>query len=157
MVLQRITEPALGAYVGEAAAPAEDEVPAGEQRGLRFASLGLLTAVVVVVLLTVLPDAPLRNPETGDIFNNSPLMDSLIFIITMVFLVAGICFGVGAGTITSSVDVIRAITKTFAGLAGLVFLLLLITVHAYSLRNMPTIAAVRCRRTRERRLVRSGC
>ena len=80
-----------------------------------------------MVLLTVLPDAPLRNPETGSIFNNSPLMDSLIFIITMMFLVAGICYGIGAKTITSSVDVINAITKTFAGLAGLVFLLLIIS------------------------------
>ena len=68
------------------------------------------------MLLTALSDAPLRNPETGSIFNNSPLMDSLIFIITMLFLIMGICFGIGAKTISSSTDVINAITKTFAGL-----------------------------------------
>ena len=61
---------------------------------------GLLAALAGVVLLTALPDAPLRNPETGSIFNNSPLMDSLIFIITMLFLVAGICYGIGAKTIS---------------------------------------------------------
>ena len=84
-------------------------MPEGEPRGLRFAiDRRCSSPVVGVVLLTVLPDAPLRNPETGAIFNNSPLMDSLIFIITMLFLVAGICFGIGAKTITSSVDVINA-------------------------------------------------
>lgn len=147
VIAQRITEPALGTYVppGDAEAVEDDEVPAGEGRGLRFAGLGALAAVVVVVLLTVLPDAPLRNPDTGSIFNNSPLMQSLIFIITMTFLVAGICFGLGAKTITSSVDVINAITKTFAGLSGLVFLLLLISqfIAYFNFSNMPTVAAVK--------------
>ena len=71
-------------------------------------------------------------------------MDSLIFIITMIFLVAGICFGIGAKTITSSVDVINAIVKTFSGLAGLVFLLLIISqfIAYFNFSNMPTVIAV---------------
>jgi aminobenzoyl-glutamate transport protein len=158
VIAQRITEPSLGAYVPEpadGAAPAdatgeadedgEAEVPAGESQGLRYATWGLLATVAVIVLLTVLPDAPLRNPETGSIFNNSPLMDSLIFIITLLFLVAGIGYGIGAKTITSSVDVINGITKTFAGLSGLVFLLLLISqfIAYFNFSNMPTVAAVK--------------
>jgi aminobenzoyl-glutamate transport protein len=154
VVAQRITEPGLGRYVpegdggpgvGPAGAADEEEVPAGEGRGLRFATIGLLATVVVVALLTVLPDAPLRNPVTGSIFNDSPLMDSLIFIITLLFLVAGICYGVGAKTITSSVDVINGITKTFAGLSSLVFLLLLISqfIAYFNFSNMPTVAAVK--------------
>ena len=163
VIAQRITEPALGVYEGRPAGPdgpdgdgdgggdgdddgdEKEKVPAGEGRGLRFATWGLLAAAAVVVLLTVLPDAPLRNPDTGSIFNNSPLMESLIFIITMLFLVAGICFGIGAKTIKSSVDVINAITKTFAGLSSLVFLLLLISqfIAYFNFSNMPTVAAVK--------------
>ena len=149
-IAQRITEPSVGPYVPEVrdadveGADEEAQVPAEEGRGLRFATIGLLVAVAVLVLLTALPDAPLRNPETGSIFNDSPLMDSLIFIISMLFLVAGICFGVGARTITSSVDVINGITKTFAGLSSLVFLLLLISqfIAYFNFSNMPTVAAV---------------
>jgi para-aminobenzoyl-glutamate transporter family len=163
VVAQRITEPALGTYEGHdpvdvdaaGGAPAtavpvvpdatHDEVVGDEPRGLRFATWALLATVAVVTLLTVLPDAPLRNPETGNIFNDSPLMDSLIFIITLLFLIAGICYGIGAKTITSSVDVINGITKTFAGLAGLVFLLLLISqfIAYFNFSNMPTVAAVK--------------
>lgn len=145
LVADTITLRSLGEYGGEAAVATDEEVPAGESRGLRFASLAALAGLLVVVLLTVLPDAPLRNPETGAIFNDSPLMDSLIFIITMLFLVAGIGFGLGAKTITSSVDVINGITKTFAGLAGLVFLLLLISqfIAYFNFSNMPTVAAVK--------------
>jgi aminobenzoyl-glutamate transport protein len=143
-IVQRITEPGLGRYTGDVAGVDEDEVPAGEPRGLRFATYGGLATLGVITLLTVLPDAPLRNPETGAIFNNSPLMDGLIFIITLVFLVAGICFGVGAKTITSSVDVINAIVKTFSGLSGLIFLLLLISqfIAFFNFSNIPTVVAV---------------
>ena len=100
---------------------------------------------MVVVLLTVLPDAPLRNPDTGAIIGNSPFMDSLIFIITLIFLVGGICYGIGAKTINSSVDVINGIVKTFAGLAGLIFLLLMISqfIAFFNFTNMPTVIAVK--------------
>jgi len=145
-VAQTITERTLGRYEPEAdVEPVAEESPPGEARGLRFASFGILGVVAVIVLLTVLPDAPLRNPETGAIFNDSPLMDSLIFIITLIFLVAGICYGVGANTINTSVDVINAIVKTFAGLSGLVFLLLLISqfIAWFNFSNMPTVVAVK--------------
>ena len=144
-IVQRITEPALGKYVpggGDRAARGGGSGGRGARPALR--DLGLLAALAGVVLLTALPDAPLRNPETGSIFNNSPLMDSLIFIITMLFLIMGICYGFGAKTISSSTDVINAITKTFAGLAGLVFMLLLISqfIAYFNFSNIPTVVAV---------------
>lgn len=144
-VAERITEKSLGPYEAVDVVHVDDDVPPGEPRGLRWATLGVLGALAVVVLLTAFPNAPLRNPETGSIFNDSPLMDSLIFIISMLFLVAGICFGLGAKTIKGSVDVIDGITKTFAGLAGLVFLLLLISqfIAYFNFSNMPTVAAVK--------------
>ena len=144
-IVQRITEPALGKYAPDADIELpEEEVPEGEGRGLRFATYGLLAALVGLVLLTAPSGAPLRNPETGAIFNNSPLMESLIFIITMLFLIMGICFGIGAKTISSSTDVITAITKTFAGLAGLIFMLLLISqfIAYFNFSNIPTVVAV---------------
>ena len=155
IVAEKITERTLGTYtpepvdheVGEVPVVEmveEADVPEGEAKGLRYAGFGMLGAIGVVVLLTVLPDAPLRNPETGSIFEDSPLMESLIFIITSVFLVAGICFGIGAKTINNSVDVINAIVKTFAGLASLVFLLLIISqfIAYFNFSEMPTIIAV---------------
>jgi aminobenzoyl-glutamate transport protein len=154
-VAEKITERTLGTYtpepvdhqVGEVPVVEmveEADVPEGEAKGLRYAGIGTLGAIAVVVLLTVLPDAPLRNPDTGSIFEDSPLMESLIFIITSVFLVAGICFGIGAKTIHNSVDVINAIVKTFSGLASLVFLLLIISqfIAYFNFSEMPTIIAV---------------
>ena len=79
---------------------------AAEARGLNFALYGFLGVLAVVLLATLPPGAPLRDPVTGDIVGNTPFMDSLLFMIAAFFLVAGICYGVGAGTIKSSDDVI---------------------------------------------------
>ena len=89
------------------------------------------------------PDAPLRNPETGSIIVDSPFMDSLLVMITIVFLVGGIGYGIGAKTLRGSPDVIDAITKTFAGLSGLIFLLLIIAqfIAYFNYSNMATVLA----------------
>jgi aminobenzoyl-glutamate transport protein len=103
-----------------------------------------LIGIAAIALITIIPGAPLRNPETGDIIGDSPFMDSLTFLISLLFLVAGLGYGFGAKTYKSSVDVINAIQKTFAGLAGLIFLLLLISqfIGFFNFSNMPTVAAV---------------
>jgi aminobenzoyl-glutamate transport protein len=117
---------------------------AAESRGLRYAGIAVLAAVVVVLLLAVPSGAPLRNPETGSLVTDAPLMESLIVIITVVFLMAGIGYGRGARTLTSSTDVIHAITKTWASLAGLLFMLFLIAqfIAYFNYSNMPTVASV---------------
>ena len=126
----------------DAAAKAEED--ALEAKGLRYA-LYTLVAMVVGVLLLVLPSgAPLRDPATGAIIGATPFMASLIFLITLLFLGAGIAYGIGAKTITSSADVIDGVTKTFAGLAGLVFMLLMISqfIAYLNYTNMTRVAAV---------------
>jgi aminobenzoyl-glutamate transport protein len=72
-------------------------------------------------------------------------MDSLIVIITIVFFVAGWCYGKGAGTIRNSDDVIDAITRSWAGLAGLLLLFLLIAqfIAYFNFSHIPDVAAVK--------------
>ncbi len=149
VVTERVVEPRLGTYHPEGEADEADSVDDGElstqeKRGLRFALFGFLGLLVVITLLTAPSGAPLRDPVTGGIIGNTPFMDSLLFIIMLVFLISGICYGFGAGTFKSSNDVIAAITKTFSGLAGLVFMLLMISqfIAYFNYTNMPTVAAV---------------
>jgi aminobenzoyl-glutamate transport protein len=148
VVTERIVEPRLGAYVPDAdhaaAAGSADQgnLSAAELRGLKYAGLATLAFVALILLLSLPTGAPLRMPAGYE--GNSPLMDSLLFIITMAFLIAGIAYGKGAGTIKSSNEVIAAITKTFSGLAGLVFMLLMISqfIAYFNYTRMPTVAAV---------------
>ena len=125
-------------------AAAQSEEDAAEARGLRFAMWALIGMIVAIVLLTAPPGAPLRDPNTDAIIGNTPFMASLIFLITLIFLACGIAYGVGAKTFSSSADVIAGVTKTFAGLAGLVFMLLMIAqfIAYLNYTNMPRVAAV---------------
>jgi aminobenzoyl-glutamate transport protein len=153
-VTERIVEPRLGTFVPETTGPAdgisiEDENDSvndksAESRGLKFAGLFALIFLGFVVLITVPDGAPLRDPTTGEIIGNTPFMDSLLFIISMTFLISGIGYGIGARTFSGSNDVIAAVTKTFAGLAGLVFMLLMIAqfIAYFNYSNLPTVLAV---------------
>jgi aminobenzoyl-glutamate transport protein len=58
------------------------------------------------------------------IVGNSPLMRSPIVLMMLAFLAIGAAI---ARTITSTPDGINAVTKTFAGLSGLIFLLFVIS------------------------------
>ena len=90
------------------------------------------------------PGAPLRNEETGAIFGDSPFMTGILVIISVLFGVAGYAYGKGAGTITSSVQAINAVVKTYSGLAGLIFLLLIIAqfIAFFNYTNIATVLAV---------------
>jgi aminobenzoyl-glutamate transport protein len=127
---------------GQGAEPAVDA--AAESRGLRYALFAFLGFVALVLVFTLPPGAPLRDPVTGDIIGTTPFMDSLLFIISMCFLVAGIAFGKGAGTFKGPNDVIAAVTKTFAGLGGLVFMLLMISqfIAYFNFSNLPSVLAI---------------
>jgi aminobenzoyl-glutamate transport protein len=144
LVSDRLVEPRLGRYQGEAPATGDEPLSAAERRGLRFALLATLAVLAAFALLTLPPGAPLRNPDTGAIVGDSPFMGSLIVVIMFVFLGAGLGYGVGAGTIKTSLDAINAIVKTIGSLNGLIFLLLVISqfVAYFNYTNMATVVAV---------------
>jgi aminobenzoyl-glutamate transport protein len=128
---------------------AADDAPAvspeAEARGTRYAMWAALLVIGVVVLLTAIPGAPLRNPDTGKIIGDSPFMDSLIVIIMLIFFAAGLAYGHGAGTLKGSAAVISSITKSWAGMASLLFLFLLIAqfIAYFNFSNIAEVVAVK--------------
>jgi aminobenzoyl-glutamate transport protein len=151
----RVVERRLGGYdpsvapePGSPQMQAADEGPDvdehAERRGLRLSGCYTLAAVAVITLLTAPPGAPLRDPDTGSIIGTSPFMDSLIVIITILFFAAGIGYSRGAGTLRAKGSLIDAITKSWAGMAGLLLLFLLIAqfIAYFNYSNMPQVAAV---------------
>jgi aminobenzoyl-glutamate transport protein len=141
---EKVIEPRLGPYTGDAVAEPTDVVPDEERRGLKYALYGFLGALAVILLITLPPGAPLRNEVTGAIFGDSPFMTGILVIISIFFGVAGYAYGKGAGTMTSSVEAINGVVKTYSGLAGLIFLLLIIAqfIAFFNYTNIATVLAV---------------
>jgi aminobenzoyl-glutamate transport protein len=145
IVTDKVVEPRLGEYTGEKPKDTESGLTQEESRGLKYTFWALIGVLVFFALLTVPRGAVLRNPETGALVGNSPFMNGLIVFITIVFLVAGVAYGIGAGTIKGIVDVTKAMEKAVAGLGGLIFLLFIISqfLAIFNYSNMATLAAVK--------------
>lgn len=133
IVTDRFVEPRLGAYDGPHTETA-DEMTAEEKRGLKFAGIWTLIVALGIAALSAWPGAPLWGY----------FLNSLIFIIMIVFLVAGAAYGVGAGKVSGSMDIIAPIVKTFASLASLIFTLFLVAqfIAFFNYSNLATVAAV---------------
>ncbi len=148
-VIVRVVEPRLGKYdPSEAGEPEQVEAtnevaPELEARGLKRAGLALLGVLGIVMLATLPPGAPLRDPATGDIIGQTPFMSSLLFIVMLCFFIPGIAYGTAVGKYKSANDVIAAVIKTFAGLGGLIFTLLMISqfIAYFNYSNLPSFIA----------------
>ncbi|MFO0994006.1 MAG: AbgT family transporter [Hyphomicrobiales bacterium] len=146
-ITDRVVAPRLGPYTPPAGVHKEKTDSAltpSESRGLKFAFYGLIGLVVVFILLTVPSGAPLRNPQTGELIGNSPFMNGLIALIMLAFLVTGWCFGIGAGTLRTLTDVIKAMEKAVTGLGGTIFLFFVLSqfVAYFTYTNMGTVLAL---------------
>jgi aminobenzoyl-glutamate transport protein len=120
-------------------------VSADESRGLKYAFWGTIALLAFFALLTLPSGAPLRNPDTGALIGDSPFMNGLIVAIALLFLVAGVAYGLGARTMKGTADVIKAMEKAIAGLAGLIVLLFVISqfIAYFTYSNLATLAAVK--------------
>jgi len=149
VVIVKVVEPHLGKYdpseAGdpEQAAATQELDPAIEARGLRRAGLAFLVVLGIVLLATLPPGAPLRDPETGSIIGQTPFMGSLLFIVMLCFFIPGVAYGTAIGKYKGPNDVIAAVVKTFAGLGGLIFMLLMISqfIAYFNYSNMPSVLA----------------
>jgi aminobenzoyl-glutamate transport protein len=144
LVNNKFVEPRLGTYAGAAPSAKDATLTADESRGLLYALLSVIAVVGLILFLTVPSGAALRNPETGAILGRSPFMDSLVFLIMLLFFVAGLAYGIGAKTIRASQDVIDAVVKTLSDLGGLMLLFFVISqfVAYFNYSNVGTILAV---------------
>ncbi|XBH20323.1 AbgT family transporter [Jonesiaceae bacterium BS-20] len=86
--------------------------------------------------------APLRALD-GAIIGNTPFMASLIFIISLAFLICGLAYGKGAKTIYRGAAAVGVIVETFSALAGLLVMFLMIAqfIALFNWTNIPTVAA----------------
>lgn len=105
---------------------ATGDVPAGQQssrerRGLRLAGWTLLGVVAAIVVLALVPGSPMRN-EDGGFLPESPLLDSVVTLVFLVFFFPGLAYGVAVGTITRAADVPLLMGRALKALSGFIVL-----------------------------------
>jgi aminobenzoyl-glutamate transport protein len=112
---------------GEAAADTPVDVEEGqdltpeERRACRHAGVAALVTAVVMLVAVLLPGSPWRG-EGGGYLPESPLLDSVVFIVFTMFLVPGLVYGRSIGTLRTGADVPRFMVGAVRDLAPFVAL-----------------------------------
>ncbi|MFP7722711.1 AbgT family transporter [Lysobacter sp. A3-1-A15] len=99
----------------DGAADEIEPMSAAERRGLLFALVATAAVTALVLWGTVPADGFLRDPETGDLLN-SPFLRGIVALIFLYGVVAGVAYGIGAGTIKSDEDVIKGMGQSMSTL-----------------------------------------
>ena len=144
LVTIKIIEPRLGKYSGETEVEGSTTLSPEENRGLRFALFAFLGISAFLALLTLPQGSVLRNPETSEILSGSPFIDSLVFIIMLVFLVPGIAYAFGSGSAKKLSDIIPHAIKAMSDLGSLLAILFFIAqfIQYINYTRIGTVVAV---------------
>lgn len=121
-ITEKVIEPrvqSMSILANENVSPTKGaQLSADERRGLKFADIASAIYLVILLILTVPPNALLRDPKTHTILPNSPFMKSIFPILVIFFFVIGLAYGVGARSIRSDKDLAKFMSKGLQSSAG---------------------------------------
>lgn len=150
LVTEFIVEPRLGQYKGK-----KSETITGlsdnEKKGLKYAGISLAVFILAMIYLVVPMDfipfasnGVLSNPETGEILK-SPFMDSIVVIISLLFLIPGIFYGIGSKNVKNSNGIVDLMGKSMATMGPYIVLVFFAAqfVQYFSYTNLGTVIAVK--------------
>ncbi|NLY21468.1 MAG: AbgT family transporter [Tissierellia bacterium] len=121
-----------------------DELSSTEKKGLRNAGISLLAYIIIVLVLTIPQNSFFRNPETGGIMPNSPFMDSMVVLLTLLFFIPGVTYGISIGDIKSEKDIANHMAKGIASMSSFVILIFFAAQFfaCFNYTNLATAIAV---------------
>jgi len=119
------------------------ELSARERRAARLAGLTAL-AVAVVVLAAVLPGgSPWRNDD-GAFLPESPLLDSTVFVVFLLFLAPALVYGFAAGSLTHAADVPKVMGRGIRDMSAFIVLAFMLGqfIALFTWSNLGSVLAV---------------
>jgi aminobenzoyl-glutamate transport protein len=144
-ITEKVVEPRLGPWVPpEGHRPSNTPLDDGERRGLLWAGLAVLGVAALWAFLTLGPNAPLRDASADSLSQWTPFFRSLVAAFFLLFLAAGVAFGVSNGTIKSHRDVVRLAGESMAAMAPYIVLAFAAAhfILLFTLSNLGAIIAI---------------
>lgn len=143
LVTEWIVEPRLGMYRGDVQPQTLTPLTAAEKRGLAW-TVGALGVLALVVLAGLVPAGGFLQDPAKPGFIGSYFVRGLVFFIFLGGLVAGLAYGLAAGTLRSDADVYRGMQKNMEVVAGYLVVVFFIAqfVNLFNWTNLGVILAV---------------
>ncbi|MEM9256522.1 MAG: AbgT family transporter [Pseudomonadota bacterium] len=124
--------------------PSMDALNDSERKGLQLA-LCAMTLGVFAVIATALPEESAWRGPTGSLTERgAPLMNSIVSLIFVLFLLPGVVYGVRAGSVRSTRDIIEGMTNTMQTMAYYLVIMFFIAqfLFAFNQSNLGILLAV---------------
>ena len=124
----KIIEPKVNQYFPEESVDNKieenfTELSSNENKGLKYAGIGFLVSIGIILLLSVPSNAPLRNPETGLLLLGwSPLLSAIIPVICIIFFIPGVFYGIATKKIKNDKDLMTLLFKSLDGFGAFIVL-----------------------------------
>ncbi|MQA97076.1 MAG: AbgT family transporter [Streptosporangiales bacterium] len=146
-ILAKVVEPRLGTYAPPEGAAAEADdgplVSDAMRAGMRRAGLWTGGYVLIAAIGWLIPGSPLRGE--GDAFVPSPLLSGMVPLLFVAFMVAGISYGTGAGTLGGATGVPKKMADAVRDIAPYIVLIFAISqvLGVFEWSNVGTLLAVK--------------
>jgi aminobenzoyl-glutamate transport protein len=147
LLTDRVVEPRLAANPLDenlTDLPGMDPLQEHERRGLRAASAALLGGLLVLVA-TAIPEGSAWRGAGGSLTERgAPLMASIVSLIFFLFLLPAVVYGIRAGTVRSSRDIIEGMTASMHSMAYYLVIMFFIAqfIYAFGQSNLGVLLAL---------------
>lgn len=124
--------------------PTMEPLAANERRGLRFALSAMLIGLLLLVVSVVPATSAWRAPDGGLTSGAAPLMRSIVPLIFLLFLVPGVVYGLMAGTVKTSRDLVQGMSKAMSGMGYYLVIMFFIAqfIYAFGQSNLGVLLAL---------------
>ncbi|MBP3685322.1 MAG: AbgT family transporter [Oscillospiraceae bacterium] len=146
IITDKVIEPRLGKY--EDTVDGEHDVSLTtvtdiQKKGLRNAGIAAIVFVVAIVAMCVPADSFFRNAE-GALLGNTPLVNSLIVLIALLFFIPAVAYGKTVGKFKSDKDIAGAMSASMADMGSFLALAFVSSqfINYFSYTKLGTIIAL---------------
>ncbi|MEP5765190.1 MAG: AbgT family transporter [Halieaceae bacterium] len=147
LITDRVVEPRLQDHTLDENLedlPSMEALTDRERRGLNKALWAMLVTVLILVA-TAWPAGSAWRGAGGSLTElGAPLMASIVPLIFVLFLVPGVVYGIAAGTVHSSKDIIEGMTKSMHSMAYYLVIMFFIAqfLYAFAQSNLGVLMAL---------------
>ncbi|NNF67681.1 MAG: AbgT family transporter, partial [Gammaproteobacteria bacterium] len=143
----RIVEPRLRSTVVDGDAedlPEMHDLGPSERKGLRWAIASMVIGLVLLFATAISDGSAWRAPDGALTTGAAPMMRAIVSLIFLLFLVPGVVYGIAAGTMKSSKDMIDGMTRSMHSMAYYLVIMFFIAqfVYAFGQSNLGVLLAL---------------
>lgn len=140
-ITEKIIEPRLGKYKGAEEVKTDEKISPEEKKGLIYAGITFLIFFLILAAGIIPETGFLRDHAHNNAVLTSPLIKGIITIIFLIFVLAGIAYGIGCGKFRSDSDIVAGMENSMKSM-GLYIVLAFFAAQFVSFFNWSRLGVV---------------